>query len=292
MFIPIPDNTGLVEDYESLYPTDQWHEPFSYVKTSETIEETTQDSLSHGFTYLMDGRDNEWLDKNNEEAHGEGTSAQGTVSTLGTTTRTSQLSAKTKGKEPDIAQPIVISEDEFELVMGLFEKVTHEKTEFLHPGLEQGSSFPPFADYQDTFTNKLSPDMFAAFTAIYPYQKERRIERGDHRIIPTLNYNESDVKDESYICFRLCNAEELFYNKEKVRRPNPIEPIRIVGLRIKSRDNKGDLVSLSAHHDAAVRPKERAATIIAQVDRDHHWEDGIENAYHPQPVAQAQRHFK
>ena len=59
---------------------------------------------------------------------------------------------------------------------------------------------------------------------------------------------------------------------------------RIVGLRIKSRDNKGDLVSSSAHHDAVVRPKERAATIIAQVDRemarikerDHHWEDGIE----------------
>jgi enhancer of polycomb-like protein len=181
MFIPILDNTGLVEDYKSLYPTDQWHEPFSYVKTSETIEETTQDSLLHGFTYLMDGHDNKWLDKNNKEAHGKGTSAQGTVSTSGTTTRTSQLSAKMKGKEPDVVQPIVISEDEFELVMGLFEKVTHEKTEFLHPvchcitcshslnandskGLEQGSSFPPFADYQDTFTNKLSPDMFTAFT--------------------------------------------------------------------------------------------------------------------------------
>jgi enhancer of polycomb-like protein len=80
----------------------------------------------------MDERDKEWLDKNNEEARGEGTSAQGAVSTSGTTTRTSQRSAKAKGKEPDVAQPIVISEDEFELVMGLFEKVTHEKTEFLH----------------------------------------------------------------------------------------------------------------------------------------------------------------
>ena len=222
MFIPIPDNTGLVEDYESLYPSDRWREPFSYVKTSETIEETTQDALSHGFTYLMDERDNEWLDKNNEEARGEGTSAQGAVSTSGTTTRTSQRSAKAKGKEPDVAQPIVISEDEFELVMGLFEKVTHEKTEFLHhvcrritrsrafnannlylKGLEQGSPFPPFSEYQDTFSNKLSPDVFAAFAvpswippsqqlirfakAIYPYWKERRIERGGHRIIPTLN---------------------------------------------------------------------------------------------------------
>lgn len=39
-----------------------------------------------------------------------------------------------------------------------------------------------------------------------------------------------------------------------------------------------------SHHDAVVRPKERAAAILAQVDRemarikerDHHWEDGME----------------
>jgi enhancer of polycomb-like protein len=121
-----------VEDYESLYPANRWRDPVSYFKTSETTEENTQDALAHGFTYFMDERDKEWLDRNNEEARGEGTSAQGAVSTSGTTTRTSQRSAKAKGKEPDVAQPIVISEDEFELVMGLFEKVTHEKTEFLH----------------------------------------------------------------------------------------------------------------------------------------------------------------
>jgi enhancer of polycomb-like protein len=121
-----------VEDYESLYPPNRWRDPVSYVKTSETTEETTQDALAHGFTYFMDERDKEWFDKNNEEARGEGTSAQGAVSASGTTTRTSQRSAKAKGKEPDVVQPVVISEDEFELVMGLFEKVTHEKTEFLH----------------------------------------------------------------------------------------------------------------------------------------------------------------
>lgn len=131
-YIPIPDNAGLVEDYESLYPPNRWRDPVSYVKTSETTEETTQDALAHGFTYFMDERDKEWLDRNNEEARGEGTSAQGALSTSGTTTRTSQRSAKAKGKEPDVAQPVAISEDEFELVMGLLEKVTHEKTEFLH----------------------------------------------------------------------------------------------------------------------------------------------------------------
>jgi enhancer of polycomb-like protein len=131
-YIPTPDYAGLVEDYESIYPLNRWRDPVSYFKTSETTEENTQDGLAHGFTYFMDERDKEWLDKNNEEARGEGTSAQGAVSASGTTTRTSQRSAKAKGKEPDVAQPIVISEDEFELVMGLFEKVTHEKTEFLH----------------------------------------------------------------------------------------------------------------------------------------------------------------
>jgi Enhancer of polycomb-like len=131
-YIPIPDNAGLVDDYESLYPHDRWLDPVSYVKTSETTEETTQGALANSFTYFMDERDKEWLDKNNEEARGEGTSAQGAVSASGTTTRTSQRSAKAKGKEPDVAQPVVISEDDFELVMGLFEKVTHEKTEFLH----------------------------------------------------------------------------------------------------------------------------------------------------------------
>jgi len=70
------------------------------------------------------------LDKNNEEARGEGTSAQGAVSATGT--RSSSRSAKAKGKEPDVVQPVAITEDEFELVIGIFEKATHERTEFLH----------------------------------------------------------------------------------------------------------------------------------------------------------------
>jgi enhancer of polycomb-like protein len=78
--------------------------------------------------------------------------------------------------------------------------------------------FPVFADYQDTFSNELPPSMFASFTVptwipkppqflriartIYPYWKERRVERGGHRIIPSLNGDESDTLNESYICFR------------------------------------------------------------------------------------------
>ena len=46
--------------------------------------------------------------------------------------RTVWSSNKGKGNEPEVAQPLTISENEFELMTGLFEKITHEKTEFLH----------------------------------------------------------------------------------------------------------------------------------------------------------------
>ena len=68
----MPDNAGLMDDYEPFYPPSRWRDPVSYLKTLETIEETTQDTLAHGFTYFMDERDKEWLDKN---ARGERTSA-------------------------------------------------------------------------------------------------------------------------------------------------------------------------------------------------------------------------
>lgn len=131
-YIPTPDSTGIVSNYEELYPPGKWKDPTSFVSSSATVEEACTGGLANGLTYFMDERDKEWLDKNNEEARGEGTSAQGAVSTTATATRTSSRSAKAKGKEPEVSHPLVISEDEFELVMGLFEKETHEKTEFLH----------------------------------------------------------------------------------------------------------------------------------------------------------------
>ncbi|PPQ93891.1 hypothetical protein CVT25_007804 [Psilocybe cyanescens] len=215
-FIPTPDSTGVVDNYEELYPPNKWKDPATYVHTSQTVEEHITNGLANGFTYYMDERDKEWLDKNNEEARGEGTSAQGAVSASGT--RTSARSAKAKGKEPESSLPVVISEDEFELVMGIFEKVTHEKTEYLHHSLETGMEFPAFSEYQDVFSTTLPVTIFATYTvpswipspqallksarAIYPYWKERRLERGGHRIIPTLNGDESDTLNESYICFR------------------------------------------------------------------------------------------
>ncbi|ESK91729.1 4 histone acetyltransferase subunit [Moniliophthora roreri MCA 2997] len=215
-YIPTPDSTGVVDNHEQLYPPNRWKDPASYIFSTSTVEDSANASLANGFTYYMDERDAEWLAKNNEEARGEGTSAQGAVSPSGT--RVSARSAKSKGKEPDSPQPVVMTEDEFELVVGLYEKTTHEKTEFLHHSLETGMTFPAFTDYQDTFSLPLPPSTFTSFTlpswlpssahltriarAVYPYWKERRLERGGHRIIPTLNFDESDTLNESYICFR------------------------------------------------------------------------------------------
>ena len=133
-FIPTPDSTGVVDNYEEIYRPAHWRQPDAYARFSDTVEESGASAIIDGFSYFMDERDKQWLDRNNEEARGEGTSAQGALSTSGTTTRSglSQRSAKAKGKEPDCAQPVTISEDEFELVMGIFEKVTHDKTPFLH----------------------------------------------------------------------------------------------------------------------------------------------------------------
>ncbi|EAU90006.2 NuA4 histone acetyltransferase subunit [Coprinopsis cinerea okayama7 len=216
-YIPTPDSTGVVDNADELYPPGRWRDPATYVCTSAGVEESVANGIAGGFTYYMDERDKEWLDKNNEEARGEGTSAQGAISSA-SGTRTSARSAKAKGKEPDVNQPTTISEDEFELVMGLFEKVAHEKTEFLHLGLVTGANFPPFSEYESIFSSPLTPATFAAYTVpswipqpphllrlariIYPYWRERRLERQGHRIIPTLNFDETDTTNESYICFR------------------------------------------------------------------------------------------
>lgn len=78
----------------------------------------------------MDERDKEWLEKNNQGAKGEGTSTQ-SIAMFGATTRAAR-NAKSKGKEPEFVHPVYMTEDEFELVMGIFEKDTDDRYPFLH----------------------------------------------------------------------------------------------------------------------------------------------------------------
>ena len=52
-------------------------------------------------------------------------------------------------------------------------------------GLEQGSPFLPFSDYYDTFSNKLTPNMFAdrANVCILPLSTSIRANRPNSRIV-------------------------------------------------------------------------------------------------------------
>ncbi|TDL23130.1 hypothetical protein BD410DRAFT_721524 [Rickenella mellea] len=385
-FIPVPDAAGVVENYAELYPPNKWTDPATYLKFSYTVDDCISYAIADGFTYYMDERDQEWLEKNNQEARGEGTSAQAAAAASGTTTRSGAFrGAKAKGKEPDVNAAVELAEDQFELVMGVFEKVTHDNTPFLHVSLNQG--MPPFSIYQDVFSTDLPPSMFASYVvprgippapilsrmarACYPYWRDRRLEREGLRIIPALNFDESDTKNESYICFRrreikavrktrasqvtssdkllrlkselsssldlaqhvlarerqkrecshnaqrlwdkrldfvnlkrkfpamlaVKEDEELLIDKERVpKRIPPRSSETPCVLRIKNR-NGGDMFAPGEPH---LRPRERINMIQnmiedylkRQKERDHHWEDGVDNPYQTRPVPFTERLFK
>ncbi|KAF9039427.1 hypothetical protein BDZ89DRAFT_1156893 [Hymenopellis radicata] len=234
-YIPTPDSTGIVHNYPQLYPSNRYKDPATYVCSSRTVEESSNGGLAHGICYYMDEKDKEWVDRINEEARGEGTSAQAALSMP----RTSGRSTKAKGKEAESIPPITMSEDEFELVMGLFELITHEETEYLHHSLQSGMEFPEFSNYQDVFAQPLPANLFALFEVpvwtpqppqllrmarlVYPYWRERKMERGGHRIIPTLNGDESDTLNESYVCFR--HREVKAVRKTRASQVNPSEKL-------------------------------------------------------------------
>ncbi|KAF8147792.1 enhancer of polycomb-like-domain-containing protein [Mycena galopus ATCC 62051] len=200
VFIPTPGAIRIVDNYDELYPKDRWTDPVSYLKTTQTVEEACSHGLvEHEYTYYMDETDKLWLDKNNQQARGEGTSAQGARSVY-----------KGKAKSPEMGVPVSISEDEFELVMGLLEKITDQKIP-KSDGLAF-SSFEPF------FLKPLPADFFASYVTpswipppallvriartMHPHWEQRRSPLNGRQIRPTLNFDESDFPNESYICFR------------------------------------------------------------------------------------------
>ncbi|KAG7444124.1 uncharacterized protein BT62DRAFT_971418 [Guyanagaster necrorhizus] len=238
-YIPTPDSTGHVKDYDKLYPAKKFTAPACYISSSQTVEEQLVAGLAHGCTYCMDERDAEWLEKRNEEARGEGTSAQAALSV---SARTSMRSAKGKGKEADTSTPTIVKEDDFELVMGLFELITHEETEYLHHSLKDGMMFPEFSNYQDTFSNPLEKSYFATYVVpknipppesllsmaqlIYPHWRARRMERGGLRVIPQLNGDETDSLNESFVCFR--KRESKLTRKTRASQYNISEKLEVL----------------------------------------------------------------
>ncbi|KAJ7813711.1 enhancer of polycomb-like-domain-containing protein [Mycena leptocephala] len=205
-FIPTPRTTQVpYEYYTKLYPPAKWKDPVSYVETP-TVEAACGNVLAgDGCTYYMDEEDKEWLDKNNRQARGE----------------------SSEDKDPNIGVPISISEDEFELVMGLLEKFTDQQV-LEGDGLD-------FSLYQRFFSAPLPDNMFISCTVpswvppptrlvcivhnIYPHWKYRRL-RG--RIRPSLN----DFPDPAYECFRKRDSKPFRKSRALAHAPLLRENVR------------------------------------------------------------------
>ncbi|KAJ7877575.1 hypothetical protein B0H14DRAFT_3130188 [Mycena olivaceomarginata] len=209
-FIPTPRTTQVpYEYYAKLYPPAKWNDPVSYVETP-TVEAACGNVLAgDGCTYYMDEADKEWLDKNNRQARGE----------------------SREGKDPNIGVPISISEDEFELVMGLLEKFTDQKV--------LGGDGLDFSLYQRFFSAPLPDNMFISCTVpswvppptrlvciahnIYPHWKYRRLHG---RIRPSLNYYEKDFPGQAYECFRKRDSKPFRKSRALVHAPLLRENVR------------------------------------------------------------------
>ncbi|KAF8324407.1 uncharacterized protein EI90DRAFT_3019545 [Cantharellus anzutake] len=164
----------VVDNYLEHYPEGVWTDPAAYVKSSDMVEECVDGAILSGFTYDMDEHNVEWLRKNNNIALGEGQVAQ-----FPRQLAMSKLGARTLLQ----TDSLVFTEDEIELVMGLFEKFTNEKCHFLHLDIK----VPPCA--QDP------SHLIRLARTIYPYYKEREIVSQGHKIIPSLNFNKSNAQD-------------------------------------------------------------------------------------------------
>ncbi|KAJ7936366.1 hypothetical protein B0H13DRAFT_1853430 [Mycena leptocephala] len=136
--IPIPGSVRLVENYAELYPSNRWMDTATYLHWTQNISEACSAALlNHDYTYYMDEFDKMWLDNTNYHCRVEERIAQ------------EPRSADTQ----EICSRLFISEDEFELVMGLFETLTGPQ---LHQELPDFSIFKPF------FLAPLHPDTFAS----------------------------------------------------------------------------------------------------------------------------------
>ncbi|KAG9093755.1 Enhancer of polycomb-like protein 1 [Ceratobasidium sp. UAMH 11750] len=213
-YIPTPDATGHVADWEKHYPPSRWEEPEGYIRFSDTIEETQAGAVAGGCTYYMDEADAEWLAKNNVELAGA------TRSSPPPSARGPPRSAKARGKEPEAAS-VAITADEFELVMGILERLTDERYPCLHADV---SVFPAITEFEPTFANRLPtsffpnyrvpdwipqpPQLLRMLRVIYPHWRERRLEREGRRIIPQINSDETNEGD-PYVCFRRRDAKPV-----------------------------------------------------------------------------------
>ncbi|EJU00921.1 hypothetical protein DACRYDRAFT_116803 [Dacryopinax primogenitus] len=206
--IPVPDATGVVSNYESLYAGPKGQDTEGYLKCSDLVDETLEGGFIDGYTYDLDEEDLAWLEKNTQAAKNPYTTINGARSM-----RKKLGKDGTEAKDAPPA-PFSISEPEFELLMGLFDMLCDNVRPTLHADL---STIPVLADFEETLTHELAESFFAMYDrpsnlptpeqvwllarAIYPHWKERKIEREGLRVMAQLNTDETSDGD-AFVCFR------------------------------------------------------------------------------------------
>lgn len=127
--IPTPKSVEVLSQaqYNKEYPPGAYSDPVTYVRFSDTVESTTQ-----GPPYCMDDDDKGWLDKYNEGVRKE-------MQQLKKDSKIGEQEQYETSMKEDAAKYTIITEDEFEMVMFVFERTTCER----HPLLELDMSKMP-----------------------------------------------------------------------------------------------------------------------------------------------------
>ncbi|GAC97174.1 polycomb enhancer protein [Pseudozyma hubeiensis SY62] len=135
--IPVPDAQGTLSDAEfsQLYPSGVYSDPVTYIRWSDTVEDAI-----HGPSYNMDEDDQDWLETRNEKAQEALTTTIRNAKTGPLAGGSGKGKTKEKLREEAIEKLVadnqgsyrLLSEDQFEMIMTVFEQVTSEQVPYLH----------------------------------------------------------------------------------------------------------------------------------------------------------------
>ncbi|SPO21788.1 related to EPL1 - Component of histone H4/H2A acetyltransferase complex [Ustilago trichophora] len=135
--IPVPDAHGTLSnaEFSQLYPPGVYSDPVTYIRFSDTVEDCI-----HGPSYNMDEDDQDWLETRNAKAQEALTAAIRNTKTGPLASSGGKGKAKEKLREEAIEKLVaenqgsyrLLSEEQFEMIMTVFEQVTTEQVPFLH----------------------------------------------------------------------------------------------------------------------------------------------------------------
>lgn len=138
--IPTPHAKQLLapKDYADLYPPGSYQDPVTYVRSTATVE----DAIC-GPAYNLEEEDAEWLQARNEKAQAAADAHLKELKPAALAKLTGGISAKGKGREQTPSQLVtalgeenvdfrIITEDELEMVMTVFEHVATEQVPYAH----------------------------------------------------------------------------------------------------------------------------------------------------------------